>query len=200
MRAPLHPIFPASMCATQPAAWCRLSTLGNPAGHRRPGDRAALQQLCLGPHQWRRCAGLQLRPGGGRDGTGSGSGAAARLCLRMDRHHLPGTQGRLDRDHRFRARDRLRLPHPGGAIRELVDALHGPARGAAGAVRRDARAVAARHADRRLFADRLRHADRPCRQERDPDRGVRQAAARGGSRASSKPRWRRRGCGCGRSS
>ena len=32
----------------------------------------------------------------------------------------PGTQGRIDRDHRVRARDRLRLPDPGGAIRELV--------------------------------------------------------------------------------
>ena len=44
-------------------------------------------------------------------------------------------------------------------------------------------AVGARHADRRLFADRLRHADRPRGQERDPDRRIRQGA--GARKASS---------------
>ena len=38
----------------------------------------------------------------------------------------------------------------------------------------------AAHADRRLFADRLRDADRPRGQERDSDRRIRQAPARGG--------------------
>src|SRR5712664_2685603 len=37
-------------------------------------------------------------------------------------------------------------------------------------VRRGDGAMGSRHAVRRLFADRLRHADRPVGQERDPDR------------------------------
>ncbi len=41
-----------------------------------------------------------------------------------------------------------------------------------------ARPVGAQHAGRRLFADRLRHADRPRGEERDPDRRVRQASPR----------------------
>ena len=40
-------------------------------------------------------------------------------------------------------------------------------------------AVAARHDDRRILAGRLRHADRPCCEERDPDRRIRPAPARG---------------------
>ena len=50
-----------------------------------------------------------------------------------------------------------------------------------------------------LRADRPGGAGRAGVQERDPDRRVRQAAARGGPVASSRRRWRRRGCGCGRS-
>ena len=95
----------------------------------------------------------------------------------MDRYHLPGAQGGVNRDGRVCARDRLRLPDPGGAIRKLVHALHGLARRAAGAVRSAPGAVAAGQADRCLFADRFRDARRPRRQECDPDRGVRQAAA-----------------------
>ena len=52
---------------------------------------------------------------------------------------------------------------------------------------------------RRLRADRHRHADRPGREERDPDRRVRQGRARGGRRRWSRRRSRARGCGCGRS-
>ena len=44
--------------------------------------------------------GYQLRPGGGGDAARGGDGAAARFRLRMDRHHLPGAQGRLDRHAR----------------------------------------------------------------------------------------------------
>ncbi len=96
----------------------------------------------------------------------------------MDRRHVPGAQGRIDRNRRVRPGDRVLLPDPGGAIRELDDALHGSARGADRLVRRAACHLGARHADGRLFADRVRDADRACSQERDPDRRIRQAPAR----------------------
>ncbi len=80
--------------------------------------------------------GFSSGPGGRRDGAGRRDGPAARFRLRMDRHHLPGAEGGLDRDRRLRARHRLRLPDPRGAIRELDHAVHGAARGAARAVRR----------------------------------------------------------------
>ncbi len=53
-------------------------------------------------------------------------------------------------------------------------------------------------ADRRLFADRLCHADRPRRQERDSDRRIRQSAGVTRGSVSSKPRSKRRACGCDR--
>ena len=154
-----------------------LSTLGSLKPIVGPETVPHYNNYAIGSDQWRRGAGLQLRPGGHRDGAGGGHGAAPGFRVRMDRYHLPGAQGGLARDGRVCARDRLRLPDPGGAIRKLVHALHGAARRAAGAVRRAPGAVAAGQADRRLFPDRLRDAHRSCCQERDPDRRVRQAAA-----------------------
>ena len=49
----------------------------------------------------------------------------------------------------------------------------------------------------RLRADRPHHADRPRRQERDPDRRVRQGEARGGHAARRRPRSSRRACASG---
>ena len=53
---------------------------------------------------------------------------------------------------------------------------------------------------RHLLPDRPRHADRAREQERDPHRGVRPAAPRGGPHRSSSRRWRRRACGSAPSS
>ena len=188
-----------SMSATQAAAWCRSAR----SGKLQPmvGPEYVSHYNIYGSALINGVAGsgLQLGAGDRRDAAGGGRGAAGRFRLRMDRHHLSGAQGGLGRGHRLRARDRLRVPVPRGAVRELVDALHGDPGGAAGAVRRGAGAVAARHADRRLFADRLRHADRPGGQERHPDRRIRQAASARKDPASSRPRWRRGGCGCARS-
>ena len=52
----------------------------------------------------------------------------------------------------------------------------------------------------RLRPGRQHHADRPRRQERDSDRGVRQGETRRRHVASRRPRWSRRGCASGRSS
>ena len=58
----------------------------------------------------------------------------------------------------------------------------------------------AQHGHQHLHADRLRGAGRPGVQERDPDRRVRQGAARGGRCRGARRRWRPASCGCGRSS
>ena len=58
----------------------------------------------------------------------------------------------------------------------------------------------ARIGHQHLHADRLRRARRPGVQERDPDRRVRQGTREdGGDAALRGRRWRRAGCGCGRS-
>ena len=61
------------------------------------------------------------------------------------------------------------------------------------------RAAAARHGREHAGADRLRRADRPCRQERHPDRGVRAPGRGGGHWSGARRRSPRRGRGCGRS-
>ena len=50
-----------------------------------------------------------------------------------------------------------------------------------------------------LHPDRPGRADRPGRQERHPDRGVRQAETGPGGRAASRPRSTPAACDCGRS-
>ncbi len=65
--------------------------------------------------------------------------------------------------------------------------------------RLDRRRGAARPGQQHPDPGRLHRADRPCRQERHPDRRVRQAARGPGPRPASPPRSRRRGCGSGRS-
>ena len=177
-----------------------LSALGALQADRRAGDRAALQQLRLGADQRRAGARLQLEPGGRGDAARRGG----RRCRAISATNGPASPIRSSAPARSRRSCSalaivLRLHDPRRAIRELDDAVHGAVVGAAGAGRRARRALGAPDADRRLFADRLRHADRPRGEERDPDRRIRQAAARGRARASSRRRWRRDGCGCGRS-
>ena len=104
-------------------------------------------------------------------------GPARGVRLRVDRDDLPGAEDRQPGDVHLRPVDRLRLPVHGGPVREL-----GPAAGdhldrPAGDVRRGRRALALRHAARRLRPDRPGHADRPGDEERHPDRRVRRRAA-----------------------
>ncbi len=132
---------------------------------RRGGDRRA------GP-------GLQLHAGAGRAGAGGRRDAAVRHGLRLERDVVPGSRRRRDGCGRLRLRDRRRVPDPRGAVRELVAAVQRAARHAVRGVRRVLRAVgdALRQPElrqQRLRADRPRDADRPRRQERDPDRRIR---------------------------
>ncbi len=77
------------------------------------------------------------------------------------------------------ARTCVRVPVPCRPIRELGDAVHGDSRRALGAVRCVWHAVSAQYDDRRVLAGWLCHADRPCREERDPDRRVCASPPRG---------------------
>ena len=99
----------------------------------------------------------------------------------------------------FVARDRLRVPAAGRDVRELAAAVGGAAGLAAGRARRLLRRLARGLRQQRLRADRPHHAHRPCRQERDPDRRVRQGQARRGHGGSRRRRSNRRACASGRS-
>ena len=135
-------------------------------------------------------AGLQLGPGAQRPrGDGEG-GPAGGLELRLVEHVVPGKDGRRHRRHRLPLRDGLRLPDPGGAVRELVPAVQRPPRDAVRRLRRlrgpldlpppDAGRLRPELREQRLRPDRARHAHRPGGQERDPHRRVREDEARGG--------------------
>ena len=91
---------------------------------------------------------------------------------------------------RVRAVRAVRLPGAGRPVRELARAPGGDPGRAARRARRAERAVARRARQRRLRADRPGPAHRSGQQERDPDRGVRQGAARARRRD---PRGRARG-------
>jgi NodT family efflux transporter outer membrane factor (OMF) lipoprotein len=116
--------------------------------------------------------------------------AAARLRHRLRRcregrseRREPGPDRRLDRAA-------LRVARARRAVRELRAAGGGPAVAAARAVRRVRGAALGWPREQCLYAPLARRADRPARQERDPDRRVRRASARG---RPQRARCRRRG-------
>ena len=94
----------------------------------------------------------------------------------------------------------MRLPGAGGAVRELVAAAGGhPGRADVPALR-GRPACSWRSSDINIFTQiGFVVLVGPGEQERDPDRRVRQARARGGRADRARRRWRRAGCGCGRS-
>ncbi len=137
---------------------------------RDHGAAGGRLQLGAGP----RCA----RGGGGRS-------PACRHELRLVQHVLPGEGGRGHRQHRVPDGAGVRVPDPGGAVRELVPAAVGHAGHADRRLRRHRRAVHRAPVQRelrqqRVRADRAGDADRHGGQERDPDRRVRQPGDAGG--------------------
>jgi hypothetical protein len=142
----------------------------------------------VGPEQVDRMNGFLAAKvlGSGKAGVSSGQAIAAveRVAAKalpaglhalVERPGLPGEAHRQAVDPRLRACDPDGVPDPLRAVRALAPAL---GRGARGAVRRAGRGrsrVAARHGERHLLPDRPHRADRPRREERDPDRGIRAA-------------------------
>src|SRR5262249_9099617 len=102
--------------------------------------------------------------------------------LRVLRHVVPGEGGAAGRPGLlgFRIVVAGGVPHPRGAVRELVAAVQRAPGHADRCLRRLRRALAAGPRQRRVRADRPGHADRPRRQERHPDRRVCQGRVREG--------------------
>jgi preprotein translocase subunit SecF len=150
--------------------------------HLRPGIHDALQPLPQRADQ--RLGGARLQFDAGHAGARGGfrRNDAQRNGLRLHGHVVPGAEGAAGRlaDGHLRLLAALRLPDPGGAVRELVAALLGPAGYADRRRRRLFRAAAARPGTQRLCADRPGDADRSGGQERHPDRRVRQDGVREG--------------------
>jgi HAE1 family hydrophobic/amphiphilic exporter-1 len=97
----------------------------HPRDHPRgfgPGAIAPLQPLLRGRGQRRTGTRLLDRPGDRGDRTHRRRCAAGGLRLRVDRYDLSGAPSRRTDRRRLPARHRLRLPVPGGAIRELEHA------------------------------------------------------------------------------
>ena len=151
------------------------------ARHFRAVSRAALQSLSGG--RARRQRGARLQPGAGdRDhGEACRRSAARGLRLRVDHARVPAVARRKHRGVRLRARGRVRVPGARRAIRKPdAPARRHPDRADVPG-RRDRRCDPARLRQQHPHAGGLRRADRPCGEERDPDRGVRQAARGSGT-------------------
>ncbi len=144
--------------------------------HRRALSRAALQPLSVGRD--RRCGGARLlaEPGDRRHGADRQRSSAGRFQLRVDDARVPAIACRQHGDVRLRPGGGVRVPGAGGAVREPHIAArdhHDRADVPGGG---DHRRGDARPRQQHPDAGRLCRADRPRGEERDPDRGIRQAA------------------------
>ena len=190
-----------STSATTTATWCRSRRSSRSRTHHRARVHARAS-TCSAPPQVT-----------GAAAPGYSSGQAMAALEEVAQQTLPREMGYDWADLSYQEKKAagsagavfalslvLRLPDPGRALRELVAAVQRAALGADRGLRRLPRPAARASFDLDVYgADRPRHADRPRRQERDPDRRVRQGRAREGAQTSSTPRWRARGCACGRS-
>src|SRR5439155_194336 len=153
---------------------------GQHAADSRPRVHAALQPLSGGADH--RAAGARLQLGAGHGGPrrGGEGGPAPGDRLRLGRPLVPGAQGGRPRGSGVRAVPRLRVPGPGRPLRELV----APVQRAPLRADRGGRGLPGPFPSwlrpGRLRSDRPRDAGRPRRQERDPDRGVREIRCREG--------------------
>ena len=163
------------------------------AEHR---DHHPLQPVPVGGGQRGARARLLVRAGprgargGLRQDDAEGDG------LRVLEPVVPG-EGGAARGADLHPRHRVRVPPARRDVRELAAAVGGAARLPAGRARRLLRRVAHGLRQQRLRPDRQHHAHRPRRQERHPDRRVRQGQAGRGHARSRTPRSRPRGCASG---
>ena len=160
--------------------------------------RAALQPVSGSGSAGLDVAGLFYRPGDRRDGAHCRGKPAVGLRLRMDRDRLAGEGRRQYRHRGFQSCRRVRVPAARRAVRERVASARGDPDRADVPVCGNQRRVAARHGQQHPHPDRLRGVDRPCREERHPDRRVRQAGGGARRRPLRCGRAGGAGPGCGR--
>ena len=150
------------------------------------GDQRHLRAAATPPARpstrWKRCKETMPRGDG----------------VRLVRALLPGEDG-PPAGPLFALAIVVRLPAPGRHVRELVAALAVLLGLPLVRPRRPRRRLAPRLRQQRLRPDRLHHAHRPGRQERDPDRRVREAPSTRRAWHPPRPPWSRRGCASGRS-
>ena len=133
------------------------------------------------PRLRRRQARRHQGRGAGDAGSGREEHPARRLHDRLCRRVAADPPGRHDARRHARLCAAADLPRAGGAVRQLPRSLRGAARlGAAGAVGRAGLHVPRLHDHQHLQPDRADHAGRTDRQERHPDRRLRQRAAAAG--------------------
>ena len=139
-------------------------------------------------HNIYRTAEINIAPAPGFS-SGDGMGAIARprregasrgLRLRVERARVPGEEVRGPGADDLRNGHGLRVPGARRPVRELGHPVRHHLRAAHRGLRRLPRSLDAGAGQRRLRPDRPRHAPRPRRQERDPDRRVREDEAREG--------------------
>ena len=143
-------------------------------------SRAAQQSLPRG--RGTRCDPARRLDGPGDRGHGAarGRGAARGLRLFLDRARLSGEARRQHGAARVRGLRRVRLPVPGGPVRELAPAIGGDPDRADVSARGHHRGHVPRDRQQHPGPDRTDRAGGSRRQERHPDRRVRQAARGGG--------------------
>jgi multidrug efflux pump len=165
---------------------CQRRADDDPAVERRArevgGRRAfahALQRIRRGGDRGFAGPGPQLGRSDERDAIDRGKGPAGGLRLRLGRPIAPGNPLRQPDHDADDPLDRGGVPVPGGVVRKLVGAGVRAAGGAGGRAGRGVAVDGARIAERHLLQDRPDHGHRPGREERDPDRRVRDPGTRG---------------------
>ena len=156
---------------------------------RTPQDISGFKARSLQPVPGSRspgCSGARCRHrhGATQDGGAGASGAGKGHCVRMDRSRLSSAAKRHAHNTCVRRGCIVRVPGPGGPIRELEAAIGDRADSAdvpAGVRHWPHRS---RNADRYPGADRLRRAGRAGRKKRHPDRRV--CAAEGRARDAAR--------------
>ena len=150
-----------------------LSTLDDDHVGAEHRDHHALQPVPVGGDQRGPRARVRVRAGPRRARGGLRRDDAEGDGLRVLEPLVPG-EGGPARGADLHPRHRVRLPPARRDVRELAAAVGGPARLPARRPRRLLRRVAHGLRQQRLRPDRQHHADRAGRQERHPDRRVRE--------------------------
>ena len=177
-----------------------LSTFATLKTTAEPRELKKFQQLNAVRDPGRDSAAGAARHGAGLPRKRSARDSAAGLHDRLRRRVATAADGRRQLPHHVPAVGDADLPRARGAVRELPRSVHRSRRlGAARGLRRVAVLVPRVDDAQHLQPGRPDHARRPGRQERHPDRRVRESPAGDRRRTSWRPSSRPPARACGRS-